>query len=284
MVQVKTGGVTVTGVAEYEVPLPGEALLPGATPNVVARYPWLRPHYADDQGNLVLRIQALVVESQGRRIVVDTCVGNDKPRTNALFDRVQGPFLTNLIEAGIDRETVDVVICTHLHVDHVGWNTMLVDGHWVPTFPSARYLVVRDEFDHWSTEPSPDGDLLGDSVRPLFDAGLAELVSPDHRVTGEVTLLPTPGHTPGHVSVAITSGDERAVITGDVVHHPLQCAEPALATAFDHDKAHAERTRREFLGRWADDGVAVIGTHVAAPGAGGLVRVGDSYRLEPLTA
>ena len=281
----KIGAVTVTSVVEYEVPLPPDGFLPGATPELVAAHTWLRPDFADEQGQLLLRIQALVVESEGLRIVVDTCVGNDKPRTLALFDRVQGPFLTNFAEAGFSVASVDRVICTHLHVDHVGWNTVIgPDGDWVPTFPNARYLVGRVELAHWVTEPSPAGDLLGDSVQPVIDAGLVDLVESDHQVTSEVSLHPTPGHTPGHVSVVIQSGGARAVITGDVLHHPLQCAVPALATVFDSDRAAAEAQRRACLARWSAERTLVIGTHFPGAGAGHLAPEADGYRLERVRA
>jgi glyoxylase-like metal-dependent hydrolase (beta-lactamase superfamily II) len=283
MQQWKIGAVTVTSVVEYEVPLPPGGFLPGATPELVAEQDWLRPDFADENGQLILRIQALVVESEGTRIVVDTCVGNDKPRTRELFDRIQGPFLTNFLDAGFRCETVDRVICTHLHIDHIGWNTRIgPDGSWVPTFPNARYLFARVEYEHWSVEPSPDGDLFADSVQPVVDAGLVDLVDTDHAVTSEVALLPTPGHTPGHVSVAIDSAGERAVITGDVLHHPLQCAAPHLATVFDSDRAAAEAQRRACLARWCDEQVLVIGTHFPGAAAGHLVPHGDGYRVAPV--
>jgi glyoxylase-like metal-dependent hydrolase (beta-lactamase superfamily II) len=285
MQQWKVGAVTVTSVIEYEVPLPPGGFLPGATPELVASHPWLRPDFADEQGQLLLRIQALVVESEGLRIVVDTCVGNDKPRTRALFDRIQGPFLTNFADAGFSLASVDRVICTHLHVDHVGWNTVIgPDADWVPTFPNARYLVGRVEMAHWVTEPSPDGDLLGDSVQPVIEAGLVDLVESDHQVTSEVSLCATPGHTPGHVSVAIESSGARAVITGDVLHHPLQCAVPELATVFDSDRAAAEAQRRACLAQWSAAGTLVIGTHFPGAGAGHLVPAADGYRLERVRA
>ena len=139
MQQWKIGAVTVTSVIEYEVPLPPGGFLPGATPEMVAEQDWLRPDFVDEEGQLILRIHALVIESEGKRIIVDTCVGNDKPRTRDLFDRIQGPFMTNFTDAGFRCETVDHVICTHLHIDHIGWNTRIgPDGTWVPTFPNVR--------------------------------------------------------------------------------------------------------------------------------------------------
>ncbi|HEV7732345.1 MAG TPA: MBL fold metallo-hydrolase [Candidatus Binatia bacterium] len=225
-------------------------------------------------------IHALVIESQGRRIVVDTCIGNDKERTIPPWNRLQGPFLRDLEDAGFPRESIDTVLCTHLHVDHVGWNTMLVDGRWVPTFPNARYLFVRAEWEHWNASPpAMEGDIVGDSVRPVVEAGLVDLVAPDHRLTDEVWLESTPGHTPGHVSVRIRSGGADAVITGDLMHHPVQCAEPDWYSRFDVDRDAARATRRAFLERYADGPVLVLGTHFATPVAGRVVRHGDAWRF-----
>ena len=204
---------------------------------------------------------------------MDTCVGNDKPREVKNWNMRQGRFLEDLAEAGFPRERVDTVLCTHLHVDHVGWNTMLKDGKWVPTFPNARYLFGRKEFEHWSKAPAgPDRDVQMDSVRPILDAGLADLVAMDHRITSEVYLEPTLGHTPGHVSVCISSKGDEAVITGDLMHHPVQCAEPDWAARFDVDPDAARRTRRAFLERHAGKPVLVLGTHFATPTAGRVVR------------
>jgi glyoxylase-like metal-dependent hydrolase (beta-lactamase superfamily II) len=167
-----------------------------------------------------------------------------------------------------------------LHVDHVGWNTVLRDGSWVPTFPAASYYMSRVDVEYWSTTPSSDGDLFGDSVRPVLDAGLVELVDPPFAVTEDVVLEPTPGHSPGHVSVRIRSRGEEAVITGDVMHHPVQCARPEFASAFDEDAAFAEKTRRAFLAEHAGRDVLVIGTHFADPVAGYVSATGDAYRFD----
>jgi len=281
MLSWKVGSVTVSSITEMaDVPVPGPAVIPAATADEVLAVGWVRPRFADDEGNVRMRIQALVVCSAGRRIVVDTCLGNDKPRTNPFFAGLQTPFLDDLAGAGFAPGTIDTVVCTHLHVDHVGWNTVLRDGAWVPTFPNARYLLSRVDVEHWSTTPSADGDLFGDSVRPVIDAGLADLVDAPFAVTDEVTLEATPGHSPGHVSVRIRSGGQEAVITGDVMHHPIQCARPAWASAFDSDAAAAEATRRAFLDAHAGTDVLVIGTHFADPVAGYVVRDGDAYRFD----
>lgn len=281
MLQWQVGEVSITSVTELnDGVIPGTVVLPSATPEAILAVDWLRPRFADDDGNIRLRIQALVVESRGRRIVVDTCLGNDKPRNQPFFDHLHTPFLDDLTAAGFAPETVDAVVCTHLHVDHVGWNTVLRDGHWVPTFPKARYYLSRVDVEYWSTTPSPDGDLFGDSVRPVLNAGLADLVDPPFAVTDDVALVATPGHSPGHVSVRIRSAGEEAIITGDVMHHPVQLARPEFASTFDEDAAHAEKTRRAFLDEHAGHDVLVIGTHFADPVAG-YVRVdGGAYRFE----
>lgn len=274
------GAVRITRVVEIEGPSPGTFLFAEATPERLLRHAWLRPQFVTDDGRSLGAIQAFVIESEGRCIVVDTCVGNDKPREIAAWNMRQGRFLEDLAEAGFPRERIDTVLCTHLHVDHVGWNTMRAGGRWVPTFANARYLFGRAEWQHWSQEPpGPDRDVRDDSVRPVLEAGLADLVETDHRITGEVRLEPTPGHTPGHVSVRIVSRGAEAVVTGDLMHHPVQCAEPDWAARFDVDAQAARRTRRAFLERHADRPVLVLGTHFATPTAGRIVRDGDAWRF-----
>ena len=198
MQQWQVGDVTVTSVVELEATIPGTFMIPKAEAAAVQQHEWLQPHFAAANGDLVIRIQMLVLESEGRRIAIDTCVGNDKDRTNPVFHRMQLPFLEHLETAGFEPGSIDTVICTHLHQDHVGWNTMLVDGKWVPTFPNARYLFGTIEWDHWLAHGiHADGDVFGDSVRPVMDAGQADLVELGYEVTSEVRLEPTPGHSPG---------------------------------------------------------------------------------------
>ena len=279
----QVGGVRITRVAELGgQPFPGTFMFPACTPELVQRYGWLRPHFAHEDGRLFGSIHSFVIESGKRRIIVDTCVGNDKARSIQAWNMLQGPFLADLAEAGFPAEAIDTVLCTHLHVDHVGWNTRLVEGKWVPTFPNARYLFGRREWEHWTSERAlhRDGEVIGDSVRPIIDAGLAELVDMDHALTPEVRLEPTPGHTPGHVSVRISSRGEQAVITGDLMHHPLQCAEPDLANNFDVDTAAARRTRRAFLARHSNKPVLVLGTHFAPPTGGWVVVSEQAWRFE----
>lgn len=276
----QVGDVEIARIVEIEGPSPGTFLFEEATPERLLQHAWLKPAFLTDDGRTVGSIHCFALRSQGKTIIVDTCVGNDKPREVKNWHMRQGRFLQDLALAGFPREAVDTVLCTHLHVDHVGWNTMLAGGRWVPTFPSARYLIGRAEWAHWRDEPpGPDREVCDDSVRPVLEAGLADLVASDHRITPEVWLEPTPGHTPGHVSVRIASGGAEAVITGDVMHHPVQCAEPAWASRFDVDPEAARRTRRSFLERYSDRPVLVLGTHFAAPTGGRIVREGEAYRF-----
>jgi len=243
--------------------------------DLAQRVPWLAPHFVDERGYLVQRIQCLVIDIDGTRIAVDTCVGNDKVRANPGWHDLHGPFLADLADAGFPPESIDAVVCTHLHVDHVGWNTRLVDGHWLPTFPDARYVLAGTEVDYWQRTAYPDDDpIFADSVAPVLDAGLADLVAVDHRVTDSIRFDPTPGHTPGHVSVVVESGGERAVITGDMIHTPVQIAAVERSSAFDYDSTAAAQTRRDFLERYSD-GTLVIGTHWGGPGAGRIIADGE---------
>jgi len=280
----QVGEVRITRIVEMELPIPYDERRPflaQARPDVLRETPWLYPHYVTPEGHLRLSIHALLVDSPGLRLVVDTCVGNDRPRKFVGGRPLATPFLEHLVEAGWSREGVDAVVCTHLHVDHVGWNTMREGDRWVPTFPKARYLIGRREYDYWSAVDDAEQQvIMADSIAPVFDAGLVDLVEMDHRLSAEIRLMPTPGHTPGHVSVAIESRGERAVITGDALHHPCQMAHPDWTPAFDTDPAASQVTRRALLEDAADQGVLFIGTHFAAPTAGRVKRDGEAYRLE----
>ena len=279
MLKWQIGDVRVTQIVELTTASLGPYLLPQATPEVLSGLPWLTP-FLDAEGKLVLSMHALVVESRGQTVLVDTCIGNDKPRSYPRWNLMQTDFLDRFQAAGFALDRVDTVLCTHMHVDHVGWNTRLVGGRWQPTFNRARYLFAEDEWAYWKDEPQEYGPVIEDSVQPVFDAGLADLVEHDHRITDEVWLEPTPGHTPGHVSVHISSRGEEAVITGDMIHHPCQIAYPQWSSTADWDQQASAETRDQFLKRYADGPVLVIGTHFAAPTAGRIVRDGDVYRLD----
>jgi glyoxylase-like metal-dependent hydrolase (beta-lactamase superfamily II) len=279
------GDVSITSIVETEIPIPysaENAFLEEATPEALRRTPWLYPHFVTDSGDLRLAIQALLVRAPGMTLIVDTCFGNDKPREVLGGQALQTRFLDSLEAAGCPRDAVDLVVCTHLHVDHVGWNTMLSNGEWVPTFPKARYLIGRREYAHWTAEKddAEQQRVLADSVKPIFDHGLATLVEMNHRISPEISLTPTPGHTPGHVSVLIESNGSRAMITGDMLHHPCQFAHPEWSPSFDSDPAAGAHMRRVVMERVAGDAVLVIGTHFAAPTAGHVKRDGGAFRFD----
>jgi glyoxylase-like metal-dependent hydrolase (beta-lactamase superfamily II) len=282
MTPLALGGLRVTAVVERAGPTRPTWLLPDAVPDAVERHRgWLAPHFLDDKGRLLQSIHTFVVQAPGLTALVDTCVGNDKDRGGrAPFHMMRTTFLDDLTAAGFPPEAIDVVVCTHLHVDHVGWNTRLDGGRWVPTFPRARHLFARPEWEHWSSGRDDDTRrIMADSVTPVLDAGLADLVDVDHRVSDAMWLEPTPGHTPGHVSVRLRGGDAEAVITGDLMHHPIQMAEPQWATPFDTDAEQARKTRRAFCERFADTPVTVLGTHFHHPTAGRIVRHGATWRF-----
>ena len=279
----RIGDVTITKVIELEATGGSRFLLPQATPDLIKPIAWLQPHFADENGRLRMSIHTFLVETPTHRIVVDTCLGNDKENRHIPhWNNMQTRFLADIADAGYPRESIDTVLCTHLHIDHVGWNTMKLDGKWVPTFPNASYLMGRMEYEHWSTNLARQDMqyILADSVTPVLDAGLATLVETDHRVCAEISLIPTIGHTPGHVSVRISSKGEEALITGDFMHHPCQIAHPEWSTNADSDRDQGIRTRLDMFEKLADTPTLVIGTHFAGATAGRIVRDGDSYRLD----
>jgi glyoxylase-like metal-dependent hydrolase (beta-lactamase superfamily II) len=280
----QVGDVRVTSIIEMETTvscIPENGLIPSATPEGLRRHPWLYPHFVNQADELLFAIQALIVEAPGKTLVVDTCIGNDKNRA-ALGTMLATSFLQDIERAGFARDRIDAVICTHLHFDHIGWNTMLVEGRWVPTFPQARYLFGRLEYDHWTAHGDEhDRVHFADSVLPVVEAGLVDLVEMDHCICDEIRLVPTPGHTPGHVSVMIESRGQRAVITGDMAHHPCQMAEPDWYTPFDSDPEAAASTRRTAFKQWAREEMLVIGTHFAAPTVGRIRHEGQAFRLDP---
>lgn len=259
-------------------------LLPDATPQYVQQFGWLQPHFATPDGRMIISFQCFVLCSMGRTAMIDTCIGNDRKREFDVFCNMQNTFLEDLHIAGFPAEQVTDVLCTHLHFDHVGWNTRLIDGKWAPTFPQARYLFGRSEWQHWKHLRDTGGyhhmDHLVDSIDPILAAGLEHFIDADFRLNPEVSIFPTPGHTPGHVSVLIESRGERAVITGDLMHNPIQIAIPATEARFDMDKPQAARTRCDFVQRFCDSDTLIIGSHFAEPTAGRIVKDGTAWKLK----
>jgi glyoxylase-like metal-dependent hydrolase (beta-lactamase superfamily II) len=278
--QWKIGDVTVTKIVEIESVGRTKFVLPQATPEEILKLSWLAPHFADEEGRLKMSIHSLVVETPQQRILVDTGIGNDKQgRGIPVWNGLSMPYLERLAAAGYPAKTIDTVFCTHLHVDHVGWNTRLVDGAWVPTFEKARYLFGRTEYDYWKVHrDNPfEAAVFDDSVKPIVDAGLADFLRSGDRICKEVSIFPTPGHSPGHMSVLIRSQGEEAVLTGDVAHHPCQMAHLDWASTFDSDPVQSTHTRRELFSDLASKPTLVIGGHFIG---GQIVKDGATFRFK----
>lgn len=280
--QWQVGKVKITKVVELETVGSTRFILPLASNEEICKLPWLIPHFATEEGRLKMSIHSLVVETPGKRIVVDTGLGNDKQGRNVpTWNNRSTPFLETMTAAGFPPDSIDTVLCTHLHVDHVGWNTKLSGGKWVPTFPKARYVFGRIEYEYWrdhSTDPDKQA-VFGDSVQPIVDADRADLIPSDHRLCEEISMIPTPGHSPGHMSILIQSDGEQGLLTGDVAHHPCQMAHLDWSSTADADQAQSAATRAALFGRFADTPTLVIGGHFSA---GHIRREGDAFRFVAL--
>jgi glyoxylase-like metal-dependent hydrolase (beta-lactamase superfamily II) len=273
------GKVKITKVVELETVGSTRFILPLASNEEIRKLPWLIPHFATEEGRLKMSIHALVVETPTRRIVVDTGLGNDKEaRSVPTWNNRKGPFLETMTAAGFPPDSIDTVLCTHLHVDHVGWNTKLEGGKWVPTFAKARYVFGKAEYEHWREHSdAPDkAAVFNDSVKPVLEAGQADLVAGDARLCDEITLIPTLGHSPGHMSIHIQSDGEVGLLTGDVAHHPCQMAHLDWSSTADSDPVQSAATRRQLFARFADTPTLVIGGHF---GAGHIRRDGDAFKF-----
>jgi glyoxylase-like metal-dependent hydrolase (beta-lactamase superfamily II) len=278
------GRATVTSVVEDESSrIPPEFFFPEARADDVKRHPHLVPDFADAHGRLTLRVQAFVVQLDGRRVLVDPCVGNGKKRAIPFWNERSWPFLERFAEAGFAADEIDTVLHTHLHADHVGWDTKLEAGIWTPTFRRARHLYTQRELD-WCRAGANPGltGVYADSVEPVVAAGLADVVEEDADLGGGLRFEPTPGHTPGHASLWIETAGEAALITGDFLHHPVQCAELSWAEIGDEDPDAACATRRRMLARAAEKRAVVFGTHFATRPAGRVERLGGGFRFVPL--
>ena len=278
----KIGDVHIHRVVDLLMDMPTTFLFPEAKPEqLLPIHSWLMPHFLKPDGQtMTVSVHTFVIQSGGATIVVDTCIGDDKERDAPNWNKRTSDFLDRLAERGAAREAVDAVLCTHLHVDHVGWNTILENDRWVPTFPNADYLIGREEWAFWEHEDDPFGkQAKADSILPIVESDLVRFVETDHQINDEVCLVPTPGHTPGHVSVLIQSKGERAIITGDLFHHPLQFANPGWKDIADVDGTLAEQTRLSFMQEYGDE-TLVLGTHFASPTAGHVVRDGDFWRFD----
>jgi glyoxylase-like metal-dependent hydrolase (beta-lactamase superfamily II) len=278
------GAIEITPVIELEIAGGTRFILPQATREEVLEIAWLQPRFADPEGRLKMAVQSFLVKTPTERIIVDTGLGNDKQgRAIPGWNDLHTTFLEGIAAQGFAPETIDAVICTHLHVDHVGWNTRLADGRWVPTFPNARYIWSRKEYEFWHSEREDPhvAPLYADSMKPVVDAGLVDLVGSDHHFSTEIHFIPTGGHSPAHMSIAIESEGQSAILLGDVFHHPCQIAHLDWATPIDLDQRESTETRRAMCERLAGTKTLAIGGHFTGPGAGYIIRDGDTFRLEP---
>jgi glyoxylase-like metal-dependent hydrolase (beta-lactamase superfamily II) len=278
----QVGDVKVISIMESADKIPWAPLFAPETADHYKKYDWLVPKFISSAGEIILAVQAFVLETGNHKIVIDTCVGNDRGRALPQCDNLQTAFLEDFKSAGLDPNSITIVLCTHLHFDHVGWNTRLENGRWVPTFPKARYLFGRKEWAYWQhvlKEKSEDVRHILDSVQPIIDAGLVEFVDTNHRVTDEIWLEPSHGHTPGHVSVRVSSRGHEAVVTGDVFHNPIQFPEPEICSAACVDKDMSRQTRRDFIARYGNSPVRFFAIHFNEP-VGRVVSDARGWRFQ----
>ena len=275
------GDVRITKIVEMVGEGFGEFLIPDAQKQKLATIHWLHPDHLGLRGGLKLSVHSFVIEADGKRILVDTNVGNGKKRKVPIWNRLSMPWLDDLRRAGFAPDTIDIVLCTHLHIDHVGWNTMFENGAWRPTFPNARYIFVKDEYDYWKgrLDDPARAELFADSIVPVVEAGLVDLVSRDAEIAPGLRLVPTPGHTEDHVALRVESNGHHALITGDFVHHPAQFAHPEWSSSFDTSPARSVATRHAMFAELAKDKTLVLGTAFPDPSAGHVVRDGLHYRF-----
>jgi len=292
------GAMTLETVSEVErVPTDLDWMFPEAPRDWVARNrDWLDERVLEPgSGRIVITIQSYVVRIRGRTILVDTCIGNHKERpTLAWMHRLDTAYLENLAAIGLRPEDIDVVLCTHLHADHVGWNTRLVDGRWVPTFPKARYVMGKAEFDAFERmhlnrpKEAVARGAFADSVLPVVASGQADFVDAAHVVEREldfgVWLESMPGHTPGHVGVHVRGPNGHALLTGDAIHHPVQFTAPEVVMVSDADRVQAAATRRRLAESHADTDTIILASHFPLPTAGRIVRHRDHFRFRWLEA
>ncbi len=275
------GHITIDPIVEMVHPFmaPGDAM-PQATPEAMEPHRhWLEPWSLCPQtGQLIIAVQSWLVRTAHHTILIDTCMGCDKeaepyPYWHRRTDQI---WLQRLAAAGVQPEQVNYIFCTHLHLDHVGWNTRLVDGRFVPTFPNARYIFSKADVDMAGED---DRISYRQSVLPILEAGQAQLVDGDFALDDNVWLESTPGHTPGHVAVGLASVNEHAVMCGDLIHFPVQCAHPDWAVAFDTDPALASQTRQSFLHDNCESGRLVLTAHFPDSSMGYVEREGDAFRF-----
>ena len=264
------GGVAVACVEELRIPNP-IAYFTTDRALIERNRAWLAPHFLDADDRFDLVFQSFVLEAEGKVVLIDPCTGNGKPHPVAQFDRLDVPWLARLEAAGYRPEDVDIVMCTHLHHDHCGWNTMLRDGRWVPTFPRARYLMARGEIERW--DPRRPGhrpvdynrDVFERSVLPVIEAGLVQVHDGALRIGDGLEVLPGPGHTAGHCWLQVRADGGCAVFSGDTFHHPLQLADPEIQFGGGDDLVQAAASRRRLIEHAAACGGLIVAAHLPWP-------------------
>jgi glyoxylase-like metal-dependent hydrolase (beta-lactamase superfamily II) len=292
-VKIALGGIAVEEVQELVNPNadPFGLFTPLDRATLDRHASWLAPHYWNpDAGTFPIVIRSWLLKTAEHTILIDTCCGNDKPRTFPPADRLSEPYLDRLAAAGVRPEEVDFVMCTHLHVDHCGWNTRLDGGRWVPTFPNARDVISQAEYEAWARaadDPARPQIIVGepaifaDSVSPVVEAGLAELVDGRFSPAPGITIEPAVGHSPGHSLIRAESRGVTGLFVGDAMHHPIQIAEPEVCTRFDTDPAAAEATRLRIMRECAEHGHWLIPAHFADPALGRIEAQGDGFAFRP---
>ena len=287
----KLGDLEIHRAIESEVPIFDTfTFFPDATRDVVeANKDWLMPRYIDPKTiEIILCIQSYIIKTSHHTILVDTCVGNHKSRpARPSWHMQNAPFIEELANVGVHPEEVDFVLCTHLHVDHVGWNTKLVDGRWVPTFPNAKYIFSRNEYELWESrhengEAVPVPLVYEDSVLPIVEAGQAIIVEDTHQIDDGMWLEPAPGHTPGHVMLNLKSRKETALMSGDAIHHPIQLIRPEWSSRACEDPHMSAVSRTKMLERVADTNTLLCPAHFGSPTMGHVIshpNGGFRYRL-----
>lgn len=261
---------------------------PKASIDVIkSNYDWLYPNYIDSDNNLIMAMQSFVIKTNGKIILVEGGLGNAKLRHTMWANKRQSPYLERLKEIGLGKEDVETVLTTHMHMDHVGWFTEWSNGNWSPTFPNARYVFVKKEYEYWKNTPD-NGNIdtsfgLIDSIEPVINRKQAEFVPVDYRVNEQIYFEPAPGHTPGQVIIHIESKGEHLIIAGDILHHPIQAAQPDwTADYYDVDINLAEQTRVNFLNKYIDSGVVIIGAHFGNKPAGTIERLKGNIVFKPV--
>lgn len=293
MKTIEIGPVAIGSVPELPpYPAPATLIFANSTPGMVARgRDWLDERFIHPTDDLVyIDFHSFVVRSGDRTILIDTCHGNHKTRRPPVdyAANLNVDYLGNLARAGLKPDDIDIVLCTHLHFDHIGWNTQLKDGRWVPTFPKARYLISRKDFQHFEvahqSEDSMEREAFEDSILPIVRAGQADLIETEHTIERElghgVWIEGAPGHTPGLVTLHVQSGGRKAIFSGDVIHHPLQIMEPELHLPVDWNVEMAIATRRKLIESCADRDTYLLTAHFPDPVAGRVVSHADGFRFK----